>query len=333
MTDPWCSGSWSMVKRRGVVLLLILAPACGGRGTATSPSPTPTTTTTFSLSGTVSRIATSTGISGATVSIADGSNAGKSTTTDGSGNYSLTGLQQEVFTINVSAPTYLSASRGVRLISNQPLNISLSPIPVTSTFHVSGIATDDDGAPVVGATVTVSACCPPSSVSTVTDGRGSYSVDFDATHSAPDLLPFADVNADSPGHEHFGSVLFPVSYTEKAQNVSMNLHLYRIKRITAGESTAVTVVPGDTLCGVDDELTCRTVRVVIPTDGVLTMSCNPHGDDNGGFGLTIVGYNGRTSSALPWHATAGTERAVDIGMWFTSTVSQSCVFTTSLSRQ
>jgi hypothetical protein len=310
-----------------VVLLLISASACGGN----TSTPTTASSTAFTLSGQVTDLATRRGISAATVSIANGSNAGRSTTTDGSGNYSLTGLQQERFTINVSATNYLSASSVVRLISDQPLNFSLSPIPTTSTFHVTGIATDDDGAPVVGATVSVSAYySPPSSVSTVTDGRGSYSVNFDATHSAPNTVPFADVNADSPGHEHFYNSLFPASYTERAQNVSMNLHLYRIKRITAGESTAVTVVPGDRICGLSDELTCRTVRVVVPTDGLLTMSCNPQGDDNGGFGLTIVGYNDRTSFALPWHVTAGTERAVDIGMWFQSTVSQSCVFKTSL---
>ena len=191
---------------------------------------------------------------------------------------------------------------------------------------MTGIATDDDGAPVIGATVTVSLDWgipqpPYPSFSAVTDGSGSYSVDFDATHSAPDLLPFAHVHADSPGHEHFFGYLFPASYSEKNQNVSKNLHLYRIKRITAGESTVVTVVPGDTNCGWEGELTCRTVRVVLPTDGVLTMSCP---------GLKIAGYDEpwRTPGS-PWHVTAG-EVAVDIGMWFTSTVSQSCVFKTSL---
>jgi hypothetical protein len=251
------------------------------------------------------------------------------------GNYSFTGLQQSGFTVNVSATNYVSQSRSVTLTSNQTLNFILSPVPTTSAFHVTGIATDDDGAPVIGATVTVSLDWdihqpPYPSFSAVTNRSGSYSVDFDATHSAPDILPFAHVNADSPGHEHFFGYLFPASYSEKNQNVSKNLHLYRIRRITAGESTAVTVVPGDKTCGVGDELTCRTVQVVVPTDGLLTMSCDPRGDDNGGFGLTIVGYSDRTSTGAPWHVTAGTERAVDIGMWFTSTVSQLCVFKTSL---
>jgi hypothetical protein len=192
-----------------------------------------------------------------------------------------------------------------------------------STFHVTGVATDDDGAPVIGATVTVSPDWhipqpPYSSVSAVTDGRGSYSIDFEATHTAPNV-EFAHVNAQSPGHEPFFDYLFPASDSQKSQNVSMNLHLYRIKRIIPGESTVVTVVPGDTTCGWSDELTCRTVRVVVPTDGLLTVSCP---------GLTLPG----NAVGSPWHVTAGTQPAVDVGMWFQSTVSQSCVFNTSLVR-
>jgi hypothetical protein len=311
---------------RGCVVLLLVSAACRGKDPATAPSPPPNAT--FSLSGTVTNLATSTRVSGATASIADGPNAGKSTTTDASGNYSFTGLQQSAFTVNVSATNYVSQSWRVTLTSNQTLNFRLTPVPPTSTFHVTGIATDDDGAPVVGATVTVTPDPRHSSVSTVTDWRGSYNVDFDATHTAPNVF-FAYVKAESPGHESF----FDYLPGPDAQSISItkNLHLYRLKRISAGESTVVTVVPGDTNCGYDDELTCRTVRVVVPTDGLLTMSCDPQGDDNGGPGLTIVGYNGRGSSGLPRHFVAG-EWPVDIGMWFQSSVSQSCVFKTSLAR-
>ena len=41
MNDPSSPGSWSMVKRHGVVLLLILAPACSGNDLPTAPTPTP----------------------------------------------------------------------------------------------------------------------------------------------------------------------------------------------------------------------------------------------------------------------------------------------------
>jgi hypothetical protein len=54
-----------------------------------TPSMTPTMPTAFSLNGQVTDSATGAGIPGATVFIADGPNAGRSTRTDASGNYSL----------------------------------------------------------------------------------------------------------------------------------------------------------------------------------------------------------------------------------------------------
>ena len=42
-------------------------------------------------------------ISGATVAIIDGPNAGQSTTTDASGNYTFSSLQQSGFSVNASA--------------------------------------------------------------------------------------------------------------------------------------------------------------------------------------------------------------------------------------
>jgi hypothetical protein len=118
----------SRFKRCGVVLFVILASACGANST-TSPSPTTTSTTstatTFTLSGQVTNSASAAPVSGATVSIADSVNAGKSVTTDGSGNYSFTGLQQAGFTVNVTASGYGSSSKGVTLTSNQTLSFQL----------------------------------------------------------------------------------------------------------------------------------------------------------------------------------------------------------------
>ena len=113
-------------KRCCVVLLVILASACSGGKSATSPSQTTTSTpTTFTLSGQVTNSSSAAPISGATVTIADSVNAGKSVTTDSSGNYSFAGLQQAGFTINVTANGYASSSKGVTLTSNQTLSFQL----------------------------------------------------------------------------------------------------------------------------------------------------------------------------------------------------------------
>ena len=117
-----------MFTRGCVALLVLLASACGGNSTTTSPTPTPTpttTATTFSLSGTVTDSTTASGVSGATVTIADGPNAGKSATTTSSGSYTFTGLLQSGFTVNVSAGGYASQSKGVTLTSNQTLSFQL----------------------------------------------------------------------------------------------------------------------------------------------------------------------------------------------------------------
>lgn len=97
-----------------------------------TPSTTPTTPTAFSLSGQVTDSASGAGISGATVFIADGPNAGRSTRTDAAGNYSLAELLQSGFTVNMSASNYLSQSKGVTLTSDQTLSFQLIPQPTTS---------------------------------------------------------------------------------------------------------------------------------------------------------------------------------------------------------
>ncbi|HEY3245920.1 MAG TPA: carboxypeptidase-like regulatory domain-containing protein, partial [Phycisphaerae bacterium] len=123
------SGCVQMLKRVSVPVFLVAAMACGGTGTTTSSSPTPTpTATTFSLSGRITDSATSNGISGANVSIADSQNAGKSATADSLGNYSFSGLQQGGFTVNAAADGYTSSSKGLMLTSNQTLSFQLSRV-------------------------------------------------------------------------------------------------------------------------------------------------------------------------------------------------------------
>lgn len=118
-----------MIRCSGVIVLALAVTGCGSsNNTPTAPStpttPTPTQTT-FNLTGQVTDSSTGSGISNANVAIADGPNTGKSTTTDGSGNYAFTGLQQSGFTVNASANNYVSQSKGVTLTSNQILSFQL----------------------------------------------------------------------------------------------------------------------------------------------------------------------------------------------------------------
>jgi len=208
---------------------------------------------------------------------------------------------------------------------------SAAPAPVpfpTSTFHLTGIATDDDGNPVAGATVTIKPWIygnlNPPTVSGMTDGRGFYSIDFDA-YNPGGIVGL--VNAESAGHDPSHYFLKP-----SGQNASQNIHLYRIKRITAGESTVLTVLPSDTFCGDDDGFLCRTVHIVAPSDGLMTLEAVPT-PSAANAGLEILGqgvahYCCSLTASVP--VTAGTEVIANIGEWFTSTASQSFMFNTSL---
>ena len=89
----------SMLKRPCILLLLVPLLACSGSETETlspaAPSPAaPSTLTTFTLSGQVIASRTRLPISEATVSVTYGSDAGRFATTDTSGNFSFTGMQQ-----------------------------------------------------------------------------------------------------------------------------------------------------------------------------------------------------------------------------------------------
>ena len=114
-----------VARTTGVGLLCATVACGGGSGSPAAPS-SPTGPSTSSLSGQVTDSVTSNAIPGAVVSIADGPNAGRSATTDASGNYNLTGLQRSGFTVNVTAAGYTPTSRGVTLTSDQTVSFRLT---------------------------------------------------------------------------------------------------------------------------------------------------------------------------------------------------------------
>jgi Carboxypeptidase regulatory-like domain len=143
--------------RRAVVMLslagALLAVACGG-DTPASPSPTPTVSpapspaptpapapappppaapVAISLSGTV---LTPSGapIAGATVTILDGSNGGRSTTASGAGAYRFDGLQSSNGNVSAKAAGYQESVRGMYIDGAATLNFTLQPTPAPATF-------------------------------------------------------------------------------------------------------------------------------------------------------------------------------------------------------
>jgi hypothetical protein len=220
--------------------------------------------------------------------------------------------------------------------NSSPSAPSTPSVGPTSTFHVTGIATDDGGNPVAGANITVlpwadSVQLRPSSVVVVTDGAGFYRLDFQAN---PDRDGFvATVKAESPGHD---TVYYNIRPDSTSQNASQNIHLYRIKRISAGESTVLTLLTSDTLCGSNtSEFVCRTVHIVAPSDGLITITTTPPAA-NLGFQIAVEGPNGMGGSCCEDTAsirvTAGEEVVANVAMFWTSPDSQSFLLNTSLVR-
>jgi hypothetical protein len=257
------------------------------------------------------------------VSIVDGPNQGRSTTTDASGSYSFNGLQRSGFTVIVSAANYISASRSVTLTQDQTVNFSLrtQPQQVTLTGRVTDAAT---GAPIVGAIVYIN-----QRYGAPTDNSGSYSVtgllDYGANHDY--TMALAD-NYEADVRYIRGTV--------------QNVRLFRIDRITAGASRLLTIAPDDTLCdnnvqdtpGAGPDYVCRSVRVVAPSDGFVTVEAVASDGSHPLMEVETVA-NGNAVFPLMNPATiqvpAGGEVAVNVEMPATSTTSQTFTVTTSIS--
>lgn len=316
----------SAVKRNCVVLLVTSAwtwTCGGGRGPATSPSPPPRPTTTFSLSGKVSS-ETSSSVVGATVSIVDGPNAGTTVTTDISGGYSFTALPQSGFTVTASAANYIAQSQGLTLTSNRTLNFFLRPQPAAITLN--GRVTDaETAAPIAGAVVSING-----RYRAATDNLGTYSIagwlDYGSNYD------FTYVSAKD----------YVADY-RYIRGTTQSVHLYRIERIVAGESKPVTIAPDDTLCvnnvqdspGIGPDYVCRTVFVVAPSDGAVTIEAVSIQD--GGrprLGVETVGVSPccseRMGNPTTIQVTAGTTIVVNVEMLSSSASTQSFVVSTFL---
>ncbi len=156
-----------------VIIVTGIVIGCGSSSpTSPTPSPTPTAST-WALTGTVSS-SVGGGIAAATVSILDGPDAGKQTTTDGGGRFSFTGLMQAGFTLRATANGYTPVSKGVTLTSNTTTDFQLPRLPVARlTFegdlgfdaradggydmHATGVNTGDGCAGSIGGTTTITA--------------------------------------------------------------------------------------------------------------------------------------------------------------------------------
>jgi hypothetical protein len=113
---------------RLIVLVALVTVGCsgGGGGSPTAPSPPPAGPVLVSLTGTVSAVGGAR-LSGATVLIMDGANAGRSTQTSEAGEYRFDNLTAGNANTSASANGYETAARGIFIDGVNSLSFTLRP--------------------------------------------------------------------------------------------------------------------------------------------------------------------------------------------------------------
>jgi hypothetical protein len=127
----------------------VVADDCGDKTTAPTPvaatstttttSTTSTTSTTTSvpptstLAGVVSDETTGRPIGGGRVMVVDGPGAGRSSSTDGNGYYSIPGIAVSSFTARATATGYNLQDKGLTLARDTRLDFTLRPLVTTTT--------------------------------------------------------------------------------------------------------------------------------------------------------------------------------------------------------
>lgn len=197
------------------------------------------------------------------------------------------------------------------------------------TIVLTGQVTDSTTAsPISGATVSING-----RYRTTTDGSGNYSLTglLDAGRNGD----FTYVSANNYASDY-----------RYIRGASQSVRLYRITRITAGDSMVVTVAPDDTLCvnnvqdtlGLGQDYVCRSVRVVAPADGIMTLEAlSTQAGARPGLEVETVGVSPccseRMGNPVSIPVTAGTEVVANVEMVYGSAASQSFVVITSIGRQ
>jgi hypothetical protein len=198
-------------------------------------------------------------------------------------------------------------------------------------FVLTGQVTDrDTSAPIAGATVWVDFL-----YKTTTDSSGHYSLTGRFYYGQ---YSFTYVSAND----------YVVDY-RYIRAFSQNVRLYRIEGgITAGDSKDVTVAPDDSLCVNNEQdapgwgpalgqgYVCRSVRVVAPSDGVMTLEAvSTQGGAHPLLEVEAVRVSPccseRIGNPTSIQVTAGTEVIASVEMIVGSTTSQSFRLSTSMS--
>jgi hypothetical protein len=188
-----------------LTLLAALAVLIGGcSDDSTAPA------TTGNVSGKVLNDFDDTPVAGVTVTVQE---TGASTTSDASGNYSITGVNPGSYHLNASKSGFETSFNDITITVGQTLSfdVLLSPPIPDGKGRISGRVYDEDGKPMAGVTITTD----PPTKSVTTDATGGYRI-------VPIDMALYDVTASKPGFIP-DTQLGDLRFTDDADSVNFTL--------------------------------------------------------------------------------------------------------------
>ena len=206
-------------------------------------------------------------------------------------------------------------SRAMRLAASTSLAVVLAacdgdrspaaPSEGPPTLQMSGHVLDGLDNGVSGARVSVMHMDGPM-VESVSDSAGAYAL------AIPAFQQRIYAVVEKSGYEE--SVIKVVGATN---DITRDLRLHHILRVTAGQTVELAGRSDDPICGIDDyEFPCRRVRIVSQFAGQLRVDATSEGAAAHNIRLQSPGRSEEALETLRLAVTAGSETSIDV--WFLS---------------
>jgi hypothetical protein len=213
-----------------------------------------------------------------------------------------------------------------------PPTVGTSPAPPPlpnnpQTFDIAGVVTDERGQPMLGAAVTMAHWVGGvvEFPSVLTDAAGGYAITVAATPFRNGFVARAQVVAD--GYEEYWRSLIATGATTFTEM----FRLQRVTRVTAGDSTTLSVPPDTGECRGWVGEVCPIVRLTVPKDGNVRIEVIPSDGSAATPPVEVccVAGNEQYGNPITVPVTAGIELEVKVGMRRGFTTIQSFVVKTS----
>ena len=200
-----------------------------------------------------------------------------------------------------------------------------TPRPTTPIVLTGRVTDFDTAAPISGALVSINGRYAAS-----TDNSGNYAVN-------------GVLDAGGTGDFTYVSANNYTSDYRYIRGTTQDVRLHRLQRITAGDSTTVTIAPDDSLCvnnfqdtlGLGPDYVCRSIRVVAPVEGLITTEAFSSQGAHPPLEVETVGVqpccSERMGNPISIQVKGGTEIVVNVEMLAGSS-SQQFTVSTSMSR-